>query len=136
MQELKQQIEEFYSNFEIDLQVTNIIDTYSITRYFIKLNRTNKTKLSQVENLVEDLSVDLNIKNIKFAIDYATGGAVLEVPKKDRKPLYYKDIDVVIPEYPRKDLLICFGKDLNNNDYMINLCDTPHLLVAGTPRKW
>jgi len=24
------------------------------------------------------------------------------------------------------------GKDLNNNNYIIDLCETPHLLIAGT----
>ena len=32
----------------------------------------------------------------------------------------------------KKGLQVCFGKDLNNNNFIIDLCQTPHLLVAGT----
>lgn len=125
-----QQIKDFYKNFNIDLDITNIIESYSVTRYFVELDRTNKTRIANVERLVDDLAVELNIKNIKFTIDYETGKIVLEIPNRHRKPLDFKDISYTIQE--TKGLTVCLGKGLNNNNYKINLCDTPHLLVAGT----
>jgi len=77
-----EKIKEFYKNFGIDLEITNIIDSYSITRYFIKIDRTNKTRLVNVEKLVDDLAVELNIKNIKFSIDYDTRWRSLRDSKK------------------------------------------------------
>ncbi len=130
MNNLKEKIKEFYKNYNIDLDVTNVIDSYSVTRYFITLDRTNKTRLTNVEKLVDDLAVDLNIKNIKMSVDYISGGLVFEIPKKDRKTLYFKDIDYALQD--KKGLQVCFGKDLNNNNFIIDLCQTPHLLVAGT----
>lgn len=128
-QELKEQIEEFYKKFEIDLQVSNIIDTYSITRYFLELDKNSTTRIAKIEKLTEDLAVFLGIKNIRYTRDYATGGIVLEIPKEQRNILQYKEIEAQATD---KGISICFGKDLNNNDLMVDLCTTPHLLVAGT----
>ena len=110
--------------------VTNIIDSYSITRYFIKIDRTNKTRIVNVEKLIDDLAVELNVKNVKMSIDVETGGIVFEIPKKNRKTLNLKDINYNMQT--KEGLKVCFGKDLNNNDYIVNLCSTPHLLIAGT----
>ena len=90
-QELKEQIEEFYKKFEIDLQVSNIIDTYSITRYFLELDKNSTTRIAKIEKLTEDLAVFLGIKNIRYTRDYATGGIVLEIPKEQRNILQYKE---------------------------------------------
>ena len=104
----------FYKNYNIDLCVTNIIDSYSITRYFIKIDRTNKTRIVNVEKLIDDLAVELNVKNVKMSIDVETGGIVFEIPKKNRKTLNLKDINYNMQT--KEGLKVCFGKDLNNND--------------------
>lgn len=126
------QIKEFYKNFDILLDITKIIDSYSVTRYFLKIDRTNKTKISNIEKLVDDLGVELNVKNVKFSIDFENGGIVLEIPKKHRQILYFNDVDIQAPASRNKGLFVCFGKDLNNKNFMVNLCETPHLLIAGT----
>ena len=130
MEEIKQEIIDFYKNYNINISIEKVVEAYQVNRYFIKLDRTNKTRITNVEKLVEDLSVELGIKNIKFTKDFETGGIVFEIPKKDRKTLYLKDIEYTDNE--KKGLQVCFGKDLNNNNYIVNLCETPHLLVAGT----
>lgn len=130
MNDIKEKIKEFYKNYNIDLDVINTIDSYSVTRYFITLDRTNKTRITSVERLIDDLAVFLNIKNIKMTIDYESGGLVFEIPKNNRKTLYFKNIDYILKD--KQGLQVCLGKDLNNTDYKIDLCQTPHLLVAGT----
>ena len=126
-----QQIKDFYSNFNITLDITKIVDSYSITRYFIKLDRTNKTRITNVEKLVDDLAVELNIKNVKFSIDFKSGNIVFEIPKKNRTTLYFKDIEYK-KDSSEEGLQVCFGKDLNNNNFIVDLCQMPHLLIAGT----
>ncbi len=130
MEELKQNIIDFYKNYNINISIEKVVEAYQVDRYFIKLDRTNKTRLVNVEKLVDDLSAELGIKNIKFTTDFETGGIVFEIPKKDRKTLYLKDIEYI--DSDKTGLQVCFGKDLNNNSYIVNLCETPHLLVAGT----
>lgn len=130
MNDYTEQIKKFYKNFNIVLDIIKIVDSYSVTRYFIKLDRTNKTKITNVEKLVDDLGVELNVKNIKFTIDFENGGIVFEIPKKTRQTLYFDDLQS--PTNAENGLQVCFGKDLNNNDFMVNLCETPHLLIAGT----
>ena len=130
MEEIKQNIINFYKNYDINILIDKVVEAYQVDRYFIKLDRSNKTRIANVEKLVDDLSAELSIKNIKFTTDFETGGIVFEIPKKDRKTLLLKDIEYI--DSNKKGLQVCLGKDLNNNNYMINLCDTPHLLVAGT----
>ena len=130
MEGIKQNIIDFYKNYNINISIEKVIEAYQVDRYFIKLDRTNKTRITNIEKLVDDLSVELGIKNIKFTTDFETGGIVFEIPKKNRKTLYMKDIEYI--DNDKKGLQVCLGKDLNNNDYIVDLCSTPHLLVAGT----
>ena len=122
------QIEEFYNQYNIKLSVKKHIQSYSITRFFASIE--SKTKLSAIENLVEDLSLSLNIKNIKISIDYESGLLAFEIPNRKRKTLYFSEI--LQDNVENEGLQIPIGKDLNNNTYTIDLCKTPHLLVAGT----
>lgn len=130
MEDIKQSIINFYKNYDVNIAIEKVVEAFQVNRYFIKLDRSNKTRITNVEKLVDDLAAELGIKNIKFTTDFETGGIVFEIPKKDRKTLYLKDIEYI--DSNQKGLQVCLGKDLNNNNYIINLCDTPHLLVAGT----
>lgn len=125
MENIKQKIIDFYKNYNINFTITDVVESYAVARYFIKLDRTTKNKLANVEKLVNDLSVELNVKNINFNKNY------FEVPNEQRKTLNYKDITYK-PANSNFGLYVCFGKDLNNKEYIVNLCDTPHLLVAGS----
>lgn len=125
MEEIKQSIIEFYKNYSIDFEITKTVKSYAVTRYFIKLDRTTKNKLANVEKLVDDLAVELNIKNIVFKNNF------FEIPNKRRKTLKINDLGYYMPD-EKKGLYVPFGKDLNNKTYTVNLCETPHLLVAGT----
>ena len=98
MNNLKEKIKEFYKNYNIDLDVTNVIDSYSVTRYFITLDRTNKTRLTNVEKLVDDLAVDLNIKKYKNVSWLYKWWSCIWNPQKDRKTLYFKDIDYALQD--------------------------------------
>ena len=90
MEEIKQNIIDFYKNYNINISIEKVVEAYQVDRYFIKLDRTNKTRIANIEKLVDDLSAELGIKNIKFTTDFETGGIVFEIPKKDRKILYMK----------------------------------------------
>lgn len=120
------QIEEFFKKNDIELTIKKYIQSYSVTRFFA----TTETKIIKIEKLVDDLGLYINIKNIKMSIDYESGSIVFEIPNKNRQVLYFKETlqDIENP----KGLQVAIGKDLNNNTYNIDLCTTPHLLVAGT----
>ncbi len=130
MEDIKQNIIDFYKNYNINISIEKVVEAYQVDRYFIKIDRSNKTRIANIEKLIEDLSAELGIKNIKFTTDFETSGIVFEIPKKNRKTLYLKDIEYIDKE--KKGLKVCLGKDLNNKNYVVNLCDTPHLLIAGT----
>ena len=133
MEDIKQNIIDFYKNYNINISIEKVVKAYQVDRYFIKLDRTNKTKIVNVEKLVDDLSIELGIKNIKLTKDFETGGRVFEIPKKNRKILQLRELAPAWELGKNKEgLQICLGKDLNNNNYTINLCETPHLLIAGT----
>ena len=130
MEDIKNKIVDFYKNYNINISIEKVVEAYQLYRYFIKLDRTNKTRIVNVEKLVEDLSIELGIKNINFTTDFETGKKVFEIPRKNRKNLYMQDIEFTAES--QEGLQICLGKDLNNNNYMVDLCETPHLLIAGT----
>lgn len=107
------QIEEFYSNYNIQLKIEKYIQSYSITRFLASVKIDSTTKISKIENLVDDLSLYINVKNVKTSIDYETGLIAFEIPQKNRKTLYFKEI---LQETDTKEgLQIPLGKDLNNN---------------------
>ena len=130
---IEEKIELFYQYYDVNLKVIDKKEAYQVDRYSIELDRTNKTKIANIEKLVDDLSVELGIKNIKLSTDFESGRIVFEVPKKNRKILHMRELGQTRElGQNQKGLQVCLGKDLNNNDYIINLCETPHLLVAGT----
>lgn len=122
-------IVDFYKNFDINLTIEKIVDSYAITRYFATLDRSNKKKLKNVENLINDLCLEVAIDKINLTFE--DGFIVFEIPKIHKKILKFEDIKTNI-DNTKEGLNVCLGKDLNNNNYMIDLCKTPHLLIAGT----
>jgi len=86
------QIEEFYLNYNIELHIEKYIQSYSITRFLASVKIDNTTKISKIEKLVDDLSLYINEKNVKTSIDYETGLIAFEIPQRNRKTLYLKEI--------------------------------------------
>lgn len=125
MEDIKEKIIDFYKNYNINFEIYDIKPSYAVTRYFIKLDRATKNKLANVEKLTDDLSIELGIKNIDFKNNF------FEIPNETKKTLKINELDYIMPEKDR-GLYVPFGKDLNNNNYIVDLCETPHLLVAGT----
>ena len=122
-------IVDFYKNFDINLTIEKIIESYAITRYFSTLDRSNKKKLKDVERLINDLCLEVAIDKINLTFE--DGFIVFEIPKAHKKILNFEDIQANIDNI-KKGLNVCLGKDLNNNNYIIDLCKTPHLLISGT----
>lgn len=120
---------DFYKNFDINLNIEKIVESYAITRYFATLDRSNKKKLKDIERLINDLCLEVAIDKINLTFE--DGFIVFEIPKAHKKILNFEDIQTNI-DNTQKGLNVCLGKDLNNNNYIIDLCKTPHLLISGT----
>ena len=111
-------IVDFYKNFDINLTIEKIVDSYAITRYFATLDRSNKKKLKDVERLINDLCLEVAIGKINLTFE--DGYIVFEIPKTHKKILNFEDIQANI-DNTKKGLNVCLGKDLNNNNYIIDL---------------
>lgn len=119
---------EFYKMFNINIKITNYIKSLSVSRYYATF--TGKTRIKSIESLTSELSIFLGTKNIKTTIDSLNNSIIFEIPNNTRQALYFTNI---IKENTKKEgLQVCFGKDLNNNNYYVDLCKTPHLLISGT----
>lgn len=90
-------------------------------------------KYSRVAGLVDDLCLALRAPSIRIDRIPGTEYIGIEVPNRNRETIFFRDI---IESQKFKDstslLTIALGKTIDGGRYLIDLSQTPHLLIAGT----
>ena len=130
MNEIKERIIEFYNNYNIDIDIIDIVESLSITSYCAKVD-TTQTNINKIEKLVNDLSLYICHENVAFSINYEKGCVIFEIPKTKRQILEYNKIKD-FQEDNKNGLFVNIGMTTDNKIKNINLCKMPHLLIAGT----
>ena len=129
---MNQKIIDYFKQNKIDVEITQVIESLQLTTYFIKINSSiNSTIINKIQKSKEALQLYLQIDNINIKMDNITGSFIIEIPCINRKTLTYKEL--VNNYIKNSNGLYCnVGIDTQNKIKNINLCDLPHLLVAGT----
>jgi len=123
---VENKIVNFYSLYKVNLEYIKTVESYAVNRFYYKV--TNNTKISKIQNLIDELELYVEAEKIKLDFDKLNGAIIFEISKKDRKTLYYKEL-----KNDKMDgLTASIGKDTSNNEISINLADAPHLLIAGS----
>ena len=128
---MQEKIKNYFSINNINITIKNIIKSLQVTKYYIKIDNITPLQLNKIEKMKKSICLYLQIDNINISFDNVTGCIILEIPTQERSILTY---DELIKDYKKQnDGLYCnIGINTENKIKQINICELPHLLIAGT----
>lgn len=129
--ETSRKIEQTLADYGIRVKVEDVLIGPVVTRYEVRPEVG--VKASKVMDAAEDLSRELMIK---VRITSKVPGKPymgIELPNSQRETVWLGDV-LNSPEFEMTDAVLpmALGTDISGKPVIIDLADTPHLLVAGT----
>lgn len=118
-------------SFNVNAKVENVIVGPTITLYEIKLG--NGVRVSKIKNLKEDLAYNIGRRVTNIQIISQKGLVGIEVENVTKNIVKLKEI--IDTEEFRKSksmLTIALGKDIYDNNKIIDIEKTSHILISGT----
>jgi len=124
---LKETLEEF----RIKAEVTGIRKGPVITMF--EILPAPGVKLSKIVNLADNIALRLAASRVRIVAPIPGKHAVgIEVPNKHRAIVSFKElVESDIFESARMEVPVILGKDITGEGQIIDLVQTPHLLIAG-----
>ncbi len=119
------------ASFGINVEVTNISQGPSVTRYEIKIEQG--VKVSRILSLSDDLKLNLAATDVRIEAPIPGKAAVgIEIPNKKTATVMLRDI-IDSDEFRKEKSKIGFvvGKDIAGKNVVADIDDMPHLLIAG-----
>ena len=123
-------IKKTFSNFDIDVDMSEINVGPTVTQYTLK--PAEGVKLSKITSLSDDLALSLAKHPVRTEAPIPGKSLVgIEVPNEDREMIRLGNL--VGKNFKKHDseLTLAVGKDVSGNEIYSNLAKMPHLLVAG-----
>ncbi len=124
-------LENTLRNFSISARVKKIYPGPVITRYEIEL--APGVRVSAVSSLSNDIALALKARSVRLLAPIPGKSAVgIEIPNADRKTIFLREL-IQSNAYRNSGslLTLALGKTVAGEDYVDNLAQMPHLLVAG-----
>ena len=127
----RERMEEVFSNFGVDAQVTGFTKGPTVTRYEVELGAG--TPVKDVMRRHQDLGYALGTPELRMLAPIPGKSAIgIEVPNTERETVTLGDI--LRSEPAQKDkhpMIVGLGRDVGGACEMLDLRKMPHLLVAG-----
>jgi len=126
-------LNELFHRYNVEAEVVNIIQGSTVTRYEVKVDPFT-TKMEQLFSLDENIAFSLRTheKPIIFPV-YDKSIVAIDVLSGLAPTLQLADMLEGRKEISALYTLpLLLGKTIDNRDYIIDLVDVPHLLIAGT----
>ena len=128
---IEEKIEQFYKENKLNLTIIKKVVGLQLTTFFAKIDCYDFKTINKITKLQNALCLYLQTDNINIKQDNTSGCIVFEIPLKYRKTLSFEELQKDYVKY-NNGLYFNLGKDTKNDIYNLDLCKTPHLLVAGT----
>lgn len=129
--EFKQKIETTMAEFDVPAEVIGARRGPTFTMYELKLGPGYQ--ISRIKSLKENLKMRLEVNQIRILAPIEGRDAFgLEVPNKVRDVVGLRSL-IESEEFKKSNsgIKICFGKTLYGKNFVEDLAQMPHLLVAG-----
>ncbi len=124
---LKQTLEEF----KISAEVTGIRKGPVITMF--EILPAPGVKISRIVNLADNIALRLAASRVRIVAPIPGKKAVgIEVPNRERAIVSFKEM-IVLESFQKNKFAIpiVLGKDISGEPQIVDLTQTPHLLIAG-----
>ena len=124
-------LEKIIEEFGINGKIVNIKTGPVVTLYEIVIPAGVKT--SKLISLETDIALRMKAISVRIAIVPGKDVIGIELPNKNRKTVYLKEI-IQSPDFINSSakLPIALGYDINGKPVVADLSSMPHLLIAGT----
>jgi S-DNA-T family DNA segregation ATPase FtsK/SpoIIIE len=124
-------LEDTLASFGVGAKVVHIERGPSITRYELRPERG--VKISKIASLADDLALALAATSVRIEAPIPGKSAVgIEVPNQTIAVVAIREILDAIPNRGQiPPLWMALGKDITGRPVFGDLCNMPHLLVAG-----
>lgn len=133
-QELKETallLQQTLKTFGVAVNVTNISQGPSVTRYELQLGEG--IKVNKIVSLTDDIKLNLAAQDIRIEAPIPGKAAVgIELPNKKTSDVLIRDL-IESSEYKNavSNLTFAVGKDITGKTIVADIAKMPHMLVAG-----
>lgn len=127
--EHKRAINNLFTTFNIDAHVVDAIVGPTLTKLIIKTS--SNTNLKKIANIQQNIKMVLETKEVRMQLPIPGKALIgIEYPNKKRKLVSFKEVlkdkrKIISP------LSIPLGKSIDGKTFILNINETPHLLIAG-----
>lgn len=124
-------LEETFSEFNIRVEITGIKKGPVVTMF--ELLPPPGIKLSKITNLQDNVALKLAASSVRIVAPIPGKHAIgVEVPNKKRSLVTFKELlHTRTAGSNRMAIPVILGKDVTGEPQVIDLAQTPHLLIAG-----
>jgi S-DNA-T family DNA segregation ATPase FtsK/SpoIIIE len=125
-------LEEKLAYYKIEGKVTGINHGPLITTF--EFAPSPGVKVKDIVSRADDLTLAMKAKSLRLIAPIPGRSVVgIEIPNPEGAFVYLRDILPEIPERLRlSGVMVGIGVDVMGKPFFMNLCNAPHLLVAGT----
>jgi S-DNA-T family DNA segregation ATPase FtsK/SpoIIIE len=119
------------SDLGVEAHVVRAVVGPRVTRYELRLG--SGVKVGKVRNLQQDIAYALAATEVRILAPIPGKSAVgVEVPNTRPAKVTLGDVFQAYPDANEWTLPVGLGKDISGRAVFFDLCEMPHLLVAGT----
>ncbi|MGI0518684.1 DNA translocase FtsK [Treponema denticola] len=120
-----------FEEFNIAIEITGIRKGPVVTMF--EVLPPPGIKLGKITALQDNIALRLAAQSVRIVAPIPGKQAVgIEVPNESRAIVGFRElIETQIPETEKMGIPIVLGKDVTGEPQTLDLCQTPHLLIAG-----
>ncbi|MEL3912025.1 DNA translocase FtsK [Treponema pedis] len=120
-----------FAEFSIDIEITGIRKGPVVTMF--EVLPPPGIKLGKITALQDNIALRLAAQSVRIVAPIPGKQAVgIEVPNKMRAIVGFRElIETDIPDTKKMGIPVVLGKDVTGEPQTLDLCQTPHLLIAG-----
>jgi len=126
------ELEKVLEDFKIFAKVVNITPSSSVTRY--ELQMPPGMPVARILNRSDDIAMALSsVGDVRIEAPIPGKSLLgIEVPNKKRKIIVIKEVLDTKEFFEAKSkMAFPLGRDINGNNYIVDIAKMPHLLIAG-----
>jgi S-DNA-T family DNA segregation ATPase FtsK/SpoIIIE len=125
-------LEEKLLNYGVEGRVSAVHHGPVVTTF--EFEPATGVRIKDIVSRADDLALAMRARSLRMIAPIPGRAAVgIEIPNPESRIVYLRDILGEITEKQRfGGVMIGLGVDVVGKPYLMNLCDAPHLLIAGT----
>jgi len=125
-------LEEKLRQFGVEGKVTSVHHGPVVTTF--EWEPAPGVRIKDITSRADDLALAMRARSLRMIAPIPGRAAVgIEIPNPESRMVFFRNVLEDIPQKDRmRGVMIGMGVDVVGKSFNMNLCDAPHLLIAGT----